>query len=122
MATTQTPPAAAPTNGGAADTPKAKPQPRPYKITTTEMNLDLSSVVSEKAAIELLKAYVVDDEPLSVTIKIGRSIGLQPKEALKNLAGVYELDGDYDVTAESATTTFKQVKSEVKPSISIGGE
>jgi hypothetical protein len=100
-----------------ADAPK-KDTNRDYVIST-ELELDLSSAAGEKQAIETLKKHARDGK-ITVAARTGRAMGFNQRKALETLAGVVPLNGDYDVVAASATKRFVNVKTETRPTLSIG--
>ncbi|MBA2724709.1 MAG: hypothetical protein H0U53_01860 [Actinobacteria bacterium] len=106
------------TNGEPAKE-KKKIEPREYAITS-EVVLNFSSEALADKSIAKLKEMAGEDGKLTVAARVGRAYGINQIVALKALAGAVDLDGDYDVTASSASKHFPKVKSVTKPSVSFG--
>lgn len=88
-------------------------------VISRELELDLSTAAGEKASLEKLKALASEGK-LTVAARTGRAMGFNQRKALENLAGIRELNGDYDVVAASQVKRFANVKTETKPTLSIG--
>lgn len=97
---------------------------RIYGVFTTEISLDVGSAAGRKAAGELLAELAPKDGDnagkVTVLVRRARIAAQQPKEALKNLGQLIELDGDYEVIADSARNVYKNVKTKREVTVSIG--
>ncbi len=107
------------TNGADPAKEKKKIEPREYVITQ-KCVLNFSSDALTEKSLEKLKEMAGEDGKLTVNARIGLALGINQVVALKMLAGAVDLDGDYDVTASSASKRFEKVKSVTKPSVSFG--
>jgi hypothetical protein len=106
-----------------ASPPAAAEKTRRYGVFT-ETTIDLTA---EPAAIlEQLKAIVGVDgkgEPIPTAValvRIGRADEEVPRKALEAVAQFRDLKGDFEVIADSARNSFKDVSSQVRRVVSIG--
>lgn len=118
---------AAPTTSEQAPTTATPPTPeaskdREYGVYVEETISFEGDDAAEKAFAALKKHATESQTGIVVLVKAGRAIAANPKSAVENLGTVRDLDGDYDVAANSSFKRFPEVKSSLKRSVSIGGE
>lgn len=103
-----------------AEAAQKKDDNRQYGVYT-EVTLDLSSAAARKEAIEGLASLLVKDQgTLTVLAKVGRAVAPSPRQAITSLGQVRDLDGDYEVVADSSRNKFPKVKTAVRRDVSIG--
>lgn len=113
--------------------PPQEPEPAPQEAQTgektreytvlEEITLDLSTKAAQKDAAEELAKRIVSEAQqgkLTVHVRIGGAVAEDPRKAIKNLGQVRELDGDYEVVANSTITKFPKVKTSTEVNVSIG--
>lgn len=115
--------AAAGEQGEGAQQPAETPPPpkdstRRYGVFE-ELELDMTKPAEEIVAL-LQQRQLPDQAKLTVLVRIGRAQQTEPRKAIDAVGQARDLDGDYQVIADSSRTTYKNVKSKTERTVTIG--
>lgn len=105
-----------------AEQPKP-PNNRQYGVFTEEV-IDLAE--DPAAVIEKLKEIVGKDAKgeqipkVTVLVRVGRAVESDPKRALNAVGSARDLNGAYEVIADSSRSKYDKVTSKIERTIQIG--
>lgn len=106
------------TDAGAAAAEAPKDKNRNYTIFT-EVEIDFGDDAGSKAALEQIEALGAEGKA-TVLVRVGRALAPDPKKGLEMLANMRDLDGDYEVIAETARNKFEKVTTKQERVVKIG--
>lgn len=117
-------------NGGGAATATDPPAEAASKSTNRQYGVFHELVIDlmdePQKTVDKLKEIIGKDsdgkqiEKITVLARVGRAISDTPTKAIKAVGASRDLQGDYDVIADSSRTTFKGVVSKVERTVQIG--